>query len=48
MDNQSLFPVKVSAALSVAILTLVAAGLALTAWTSIYTIPAESEAPAGP
>lgn len=43
MDSHSLLPEKVSASLSVAILVLVAVGLALTAWTSIYTIPAESE-----
>jgi len=34
---------KLSVSISVGILVLLAAGLALMAWTSIYTIPAESE-----
>ena len=42
-DNQSPFQPKVLATLPIIILIISAAGLALTAWTSIYTIPAESE-----
>ncbi len=42
-DNQSPFQPKVLVTLPIIILIIAAAGLALTAWTSIYTIPAESE-----